>query len=357
MKIEDVDNAILESELNGMAKKLFEVFGNVISERRKYYDKNDVAPSPSSVNEIIDKYANYNAGIAGVAGLVPGPLGFISAVPEIVLVVRNQLALIYDLYYHLTGGKHMNREAMLLVFVQSDDAYKQKKSSTPARLQIHPVSDEVFKKILLILSFQILQRIGRSIICRWLPLLGAAALALWTRYTTRTTGEKAKAIVSNTFEILNDKIEEIPESVNDTINSPSEEAFHFPIEDFISGKKVNIVKYESENLDALKIASMIKLMHIDGEAHKNELDYIANIIEICNISQKEKQDLKIKLNNTDWEVDVSSFVDKKDDALSLLIDLVTLAKQDEVIHEKEREYILAVAKQINIPEQIYKDMI
>lgn len=54
-------------------------------------------PTISSIESIIDKYSYLNASISGGAGLIPGPFGMAAAVPEIVSIIRNQIAMTADI--------------------------------------------------------------------------------------------------------------------------------------------------------------------------------------------------------------------------------------------------------------------
>lgn len=74
------------------------VFETVFVERQAYYKKPEISsPGLSSIDQLISNYAMMNAGISGTAAIIPGPLGMLSVVPEIIAVTRNQIAMIYDI--------------------------------------------------------------------------------------------------------------------------------------------------------------------------------------------------------------------------------------------------------------------
>ena len=79
-------------------QKLEDLFTSVITERRAFYSKNPGAvPRQANVGDIIGGYANNNALISGSISLIPGPLGMAAALPELVLVFRNQLQMVCDI--------------------------------------------------------------------------------------------------------------------------------------------------------------------------------------------------------------------------------------------------------------------
>ena len=81
-----------------LAEKMMGLFDLVVSDRSKYYQNNpDKVPDPASVPSIISSYGTTNMAITGGISLIPGPWGMAAAVPEVTLVIRNQLAMIYDI--------------------------------------------------------------------------------------------------------------------------------------------------------------------------------------------------------------------------------------------------------------------
>ena len=77
-KISDGINSALES---------------VVSGKEEYYSKNPL-PSIGDVKGLISSYSYKNAAISGGAGLIPGLWGMAAAVPEIITIVRNQMAMV-----------------------------------------------------------------------------------------------------------------------------------------------------------------------------------------------------------------------------------------------------------------------
>lgn len=75
-----------------------ELFDSVVSERSSYFKQNpNQTFDQKSVSSIINSYSATNAGILGAASLVSGPFGMLAVIPELGVVIRNQLAMIYDI--------------------------------------------------------------------------------------------------------------------------------------------------------------------------------------------------------------------------------------------------------------------
>lgn len=99
---------------------MMSAFESVISKKNEWYSNNKNIYTPSDVQQIISKCANINAIISGGAGLIPGTWGMLVVVPEISLIIRNQIEMIYDIgkANHKTG-KELSKE--LVIGVSSED--------------------------------------------------------------------------------------------------------------------------------------------------------------------------------------------------------------------------------------------
>ncbi len=75
-----------------LAQYLEGAFESVLLTRREHFaGGKSVRPSQGDIDGIIKSYANQNAVIAGAANLIPGPWGALTIVPEITLIIRNQI--------------------------------------------------------------------------------------------------------------------------------------------------------------------------------------------------------------------------------------------------------------------------
>src|SRR6185503_2898736 len=105
----------LQSEL---AEKMMGVFELVVSDRSGHFAKHpDQISDKKSVPSIINSYSLTNAAISGGASLVPGPWGMVAVIPEIAAVVRNQLAMIYDVGMAYGKSKVLNKELLAAILL------------------------------------------------------------------------------------------------------------------------------------------------------------------------------------------------------------------------------------------------
>ena len=186
---ESGDSGALHSALNS-------AFDYVIENRSDHYRKNPSnLPQLDSVSGLISSYIRNNAAISGGASLIPGPWGMASVIPELTLVIRNQIQMVYDI--GVANGKQaqLTKELLIGIFLTAMG------SSAGSLLTIHGgkilvrrASLQVIQKIIAMLGGRVTQQVIKSTVSKWLPFVGAAAMATWTGYMTKNIGEKANEL-------------------------------------------------------------------------------------------------------------------------------------------------------------------
>lgn len=186
---ESGDSGALHSALNS-------AFDYVIENRSDYYRKNPSnLPQLDSVSGLISSYTRNNATISGGASLIPGPWGMAAVIPELTLVIRNQIQMVYDI--GVANGKQaqLTKELLIGIFLTAMG------SSAGSLLTIHGgkilvrrASLQVIQKIIAMLGGRVTQQVIKSTVSKWLPFVGAAAMATWTGYMTKNIGEKANEL-------------------------------------------------------------------------------------------------------------------------------------------------------------------
>lgn len=186
---ESGDSGALHSALNS-------AFDYVIENRSDYYRENPSnLPQLNSVSGLISSYTRNNAAISGGASLIPGPWGMAAVIPELTLVIRNQIQMVYDI--GVANGKQaqLTKELLIGIFLTAMG------SSAGSLLTIHGgkilvrrASLQVIQKIIAMLGGRVTQQVIKSTVSKWLPFVGAAAMATWTGYMTKNIGEKANEL-------------------------------------------------------------------------------------------------------------------------------------------------------------------
>lgn len=155
----------LQAEL---AEQLMQVFDFVVTDRSKYYENNpQKIPDPETVDAIVSSYSKNNMVVTGGLGLIPGPWGMAAAIPEVALVIRNQLAMIYDIGMAYGRGQVLNKELLAGIFLSA--------SGTSAsallvigggKVLVKRASLRVMQRIIVILSGKVTQQMLKSMISK-----------------------------------------------------------------------------------------------------------------------------------------------------------------------------------------------
>lgn len=331
-KEDDVKDEVENTLQNKLAEKMMGVFELVVSDRSGHFAKNpDKIPDKKSVPSIINSYSVTNAAISGGASLVPGPWGMVAVIPEIAAVIRNQLAMIYDIGMAYGKSKVLNKELLAGVLITAMGAsVGSLLIMQGSKVLVKRVALRAFQQIIAMLAGKITQQALKSAISKWIPGVGAAAMAVWSNYLTRQVGKKAIEIFEKEIVLSEEVIEEIPlETETASVRTSA----------------ISLATNPSINPDMPKVQTLINLMKVDGTIKEEEREYVQTIISNADLTENERADLTQATEKSGkFTVDYSAFVNSPDDAIGLLVDMVTLAKRDGTFHITEKMFVKQVGK-------------
>jgi uncharacterized tellurite resistance protein B-like protein/uncharacterized protein (DUF697 family) len=316
-----------------LAEKMMGTFDLVLSRRSKYYSEHpDRVPPPSAITDIINSYATMNMTISGSINLIPGPWGMAAAIPEVTILIRNQLAMIYDIGVAHGKSNVLNKELLAGVFLSAIGV------SAGGLLVMHGgkvlvrrVALRVFQQVIKLLAGKVTQQMLKSLVTKWVPIAGAAAMAAWSNYSTRQIGKKAAEILAKPIEVIEEESndESIIADVTPTRSPANVEA--------------------APNFTTLKIKALINLMKVDKKIKPEERGYIQLLIENSDLDEETKIELANLMDvEAKTHVDFAPFVKEPDEVIGLLIDLIGLAKRDGEFHLAEKIYIKQAGKLMGI---------
>lgn len=329
----EVENKEIENTIqNKLAEKMMGVFELVVSDRSGYFAKNpDKIPDKKSVPSIINSYSVTNAAISGGASLIPGPWGMVAVIPEIAAVIRNQLAMIYDIGMAYGKSKVLNKELLAGILITAMGASAGSLLIMQgSKVLVKRVALRVFQRIIALLAGKITQQALKSTISKWLPIVGPAAMAIWSNYLTQQVGKKAIEIFEKEIVLSEETIEEVPPEIES-----------------LSVRTANISHSSTASIspDLSKVQTLINLIKVDGTIKAEEYEYAQTIINNADLTENEKANLMQAIDKSGkFVVDYSAFASSPDDAIGLLVDMVTLAKRDGTFHITEKMFVKQVGK-------------
>jgi len=331
-KAEVESNEVENTLQNKLAEKMMGVFDLVVSDRSGHFAKHpDEIPDKKSVPSIINSYSLTNAAISGGASLVPGPWGMVAVIPEIAAVIRNQLAMIYDVGMAYGKSKVLTKELLAGILITAMGASAGSLLIMQgSKVLVKRVALRVFQRIIAMLAGKVTQQALKSVISKWLPIVGPAAMAAWSNYLTRQVGKKAIEIFEKEIVISEEVVEEMP------LETES-----------VSVRTAAISRASTPNIspDMPKVQTLVNLMKVDGAINAEEREYVQTIIDNADLTESERADLTQAIDKSGkFVVDYSAFASSPDDAIGLLVDMVALAKRDGTFHITEKMFVKQVGK-------------
>jgi uncharacterized protein (DUF697 family) len=158
-----------------------------------------LSPTPEvRSTELIKKASTTTAGISGGAALVPGPLGLLTILPDMYAIWRVQAHLVADIaaVYGKTGT--LGKEQMIWCLFKHSAAHVAGDFVVQVgeRYIVHPRSLQWMQKAVGLLGFKIAQRVLGKSVARFLPVLGAVAVARYAYIDTKKVGLAATSLFS-----------------------------------------------------------------------------------------------------------------------------------------------------------------
>lgn len=313
---------------------LHSAFESVIVSRNEFYQQNpDRIPNQASVDALVRAAVTQNAAISGGASLIPGPWGMLAVVPELMLVVRNQITLIYDIAVASGRKEIITKELLLGVFVSAmGTSAGSLLTLHGSKILVRRASLQTMQKLVALMGGKITQQALKSAVSKWLPGIGAAAMAAWTGYLTSRIGDKAREIFKH--EIANDP------------GTPDVE--------LIAPLKVTSVASDNGSSEATenaiefyKLQILIGLARIDGKISVEEEQFVTEALSSNDLTEPQKETLIASLAGKAGELKgIEVIAQNPDISIGLLSSMVALATRDADFHITERLYIKRVGERL-----------
>lgn len=140
--------------------------------------------------------ARHAALTAGTLALPPGPLGWITLLPELVTIWKIQAQLVSDIA--AAHGRHveLGREQMLYCLFRHTAAQALRDLAVRMgdRVLFRRLSQTLVEQIARQLGLRISRRLVGAGAARWLPVVGAAGVGAYAYYDTAQVGKTALAL-------------------------------------------------------------------------------------------------------------------------------------------------------------------
>lgn len=167
--------------LIGVVDAIENVVSGVPASRERAVEAPDVA-----WHRLARRAATRAAAVSGALALPPGPLGLLTVLPDLVAIWRIQAQMVADIAGFYGRDMQLTRTHMLYCLFRHAASQLARDVAVRAgeRFVIRQVSGGALRSVLTGVGMAVTQRVAGTAASRWLPLVGAAAVAGYAYFDT-----------------------------------------------------------------------------------------------------------------------------------------------------------------------------
>lgn len=195
-----------------LANKFADAILNFVGHIPKTGERKSRSPM-ASAKSIASTAAAKAALAAGTLALPPGPLGWLTILPELIAVWKIQAQMVADIAAIYGRKAALGREQMLYCLFHhlAAQAVRDLMVRVGERFLVRRVSLQVLQRIARQIGIRITQRsIGKGI-ARWIPFAGALGVAAYAYYDTNHVAATAIELFEGVIEVEAVEVGEKPE--------------------------------------------------------------------------------------------------------------------------------------------------
>lgn len=316
-----IDFSSIQNNLsNGLFEKVESSF------RNRKADKINSSLTSGDVEKLVSMYAKKNMILAAATSIVPGPLGILGSIPELVINMGNQMYMIYDLGCAYDKEDFISKDLLieipLSVFGGNTDLSTLQNSSnlldSPQILLKQKTKD---------LGKAMVEKSLKKSIVQFVPVAGPLLMGTWAKLTTSKIANSSKSFLDDT------------------------KTFSEPI------KKEESKEIETK-IQVQKIKALANLIESNDDINEEQIAFIAPIIENMDIPKDRKNYLfeEASKMGSNFEIDYDLFK-TYGEADNLILEMIVMAKRNGFIDDMEKAYIFKVADHVDVSSNLVLDML
>ena len=279
------------------------------------------------VAQIVQGYAKKNMILAAASSVVPGPLGILGAVPELMLNFKNQFGMIYDVSCANEKENFLNKDLLLDIPIAAF-------GGNTNLMAVQNDAQDLIDSPLAVLQGKA-QTLGKGVIDRtlkksiaqFIPVGGPIIMGIWAKTTTNKIAKTCTSFFDKTaIYVEHYKPEETPEILRE--------------------------------LQVQKIKGLANLIECNDEINEDQIAFIGPIIENAAIPQSLKNQLleeSLKVGSN-FQLDYDLLKEYEEDE-ALIMEMAILAKRSGSIDKLEQKYILEEADKMKLEKGFVKDLL
>lgn len=317
-----IDLSALQNQLNDGLFRTMETSFNACMA-----DKGNSQYGSDDIEKIVNGYAKQNMLLAAASSIVPGPLGVLGAVPELLLNFKNQFGMIYDLSCANDKENFLNKDVLLDISIAAfgGNTKLMVTQNSAQDLMDSPVT--ILQEKVQILGKGVIERTMKKSIAQFIPIGGPIIMGIWAKTTTNKIATTSKSFFDkNALYIEHYKPEETPEI--------------------------------TAALQVQKIKGLANLIECNKEINEAQIAFIGPIIENADIPKSQKNHLLEESLRTgsNFQLDYDLLKEYEEDE-ALIMEMAIMAKRSGSVDGLEKKYILQVAAEMKLDKAYVEDLL
>ena len=158
------------------------------------------APLPDSAAKVIARRAAKRAAVlSGTLALPPGPLGFVTVLPDLYLIWQTQRQMVSDIFGVYGRSAELTRTHMLYCLFRHAASHVVRDVVVRGgqRLVIRQLSGGALRSALGAIGVSVSKRLAGKAAARWIPLAGAAAVGAYAYWDTLQVANTAQRLMTS----------------------------------------------------------------------------------------------------------------------------------------------------------------
>jgi len=159
----------------------------------------EVREPAAAAEQIAKRAAQKAALLSGSLALPPGPLGFVTILPDLYLIWKLQRQMVADIFALHGQTAELTRTHMLYCLFRhmASHVLRDVAVRTGQRVVIEQLSSGALKSVLTSVGTTVTQRMVGSAASRWIPIIGAAAVGGYAYWDTLQVAKTARRLVGS----------------------------------------------------------------------------------------------------------------------------------------------------------------
>jgi hypothetical protein len=158
-----------------------------------------VADPDGEADRIAKTAARQAAVLSGSLALPPGPLGFVTVLPDLYLIWKTQRQMVADIFALYGRSAELTRMHMLYCLFRhaASQALRDIVVRTGQRIVVEQLSTGALKHVVSKVGVTVSKRVAGSAASRWVPLAGAAAVGAYAYWDTLQVAKTARRLLAD----------------------------------------------------------------------------------------------------------------------------------------------------------------